>query len=80
MRYEFKLPLLTDDEKKGEAEISFWYVEVGETIKEGAELVQVIVDKMTVDVPSPKTGKLVEVLMGDGEKAKPGDVMAILET
>lgn len=79
MRYEFRLPLLTEDEAKGEAEIAFWYVEKGETIQEGADIVQVIVDKMTVDVPSPKTGKMVEILVKDGQKARPGDVLAVLE-
>ncbi len=53
---------LTDlgDDGDEEARVSFWYVDVGEEVEEGDELVQVITDKATFDVASPVRGRVAE--------------------
>ncbi|MBM4078296.1 MAG: hypothetical protein FJ278_01270 [Planctomycetes bacterium] len=79
MRVEVKLPNLGKD-APNEAKLSFWFVEKGEEISEGDDLVEMVTDKATFQVPCPATGKLVEVRFGENDKVKVGDVMAVLET
>jgi len=78
-RFELKLPALGTDAGE-EAEVSFWYFEEGEEVPEGEDVVEMVTDKATFNVPCPKGGKLVEIVTGDGAKVHVGDVMAILDT
>jgi pyruvate dehydrogenase E2 component (dihydrolipoamide acetyltransferase) len=77
-RFELKLPELGSDAGE-EATVSFWYFEPGEDVPEGEDIVEMVTDKATFNVPCPVAGSLVEVLAEDGAKVKVGDVMAILE-
>ncbi|MFP4057080.1 MAG: biotin/lipoyl-containing protein [Candidatus Brocadiia bacterium] len=77
-RIEFRLPEL-GDEAGDEATVSFWYYEEGERVAEGEDLVEMVTDKATFNVPSPVKGKMLEIVVGDGEKAKVGDLLAVLE-
>lgn len=43
------------------------YKKEGETVNEGDSLFSVETDKITADIPSPKTGKIVKVLMAEGD-------------
>jgi pyruvate dehydrogenase E2 component (dihydrolipoamide acetyltransferase) len=79
MRLEVKLPNLGKD-APNEAKLSFWFFEKGETVKEGEDLVEMVTDKATFQVPSPATGRLIEIRFGENQKVKVGDVMAVLET
>ena len=47
---------------------------------EGEDIVEMVTDKATCNVPCPVAGTLVEVLAEDGAKVKVGDTMAVLET
>ena len=78
-RVELKLPELGDDAGE-EAEVSFWYFEPGEEVPEGDDIVEMVTDKATFNVPCPVSGTLIEVLTEDGANVKVGDAMAILET
>ena len=84
MPIDVRLPELTegeDDEKKTveEVKISFWYVDAGENVEEGENLVQVRTDKATFDVPAPASGKLSEVLAGEEQPVKPGELLGRIE-
>jgi pyruvate/2-oxoglutarate dehydrogenase complex dihydrolipoamide acyltransferase (E2) component len=78
MAYEVKLPPLGDD-APDEAEVSFWYVEEGEQIEEGDDLLEMVTDKAAFTVPSPVSGTLAEVRVNEGDKVSVGQVMAIVE-
>jgi pyruvate dehydrogenase E2 component (dihydrolipoamide acetyltransferase) len=78
MAYEVKLPPLGDD-APDEAEVSFWYVEEGELIEEGDDLLEMVTDKAAFTVPSPVSGTLSEIKANEGAKVAVGQVMAIVE-
>jgi pyruvate dehydrogenase E2 component (dihydrolipoamide acetyltransferase) len=78
-RYEVKLPPLGDD-GGDEATVNFFFPQVGESIKEGDELLEMVTDKATFVVPSPISGKLVETRVKEDDVVKVGEVLAIVET
>ena len=62
------------------AKVSFWYVEPGERIAAGDNLVQMLTDKATFDVPCPEGGVIKEQKAGEGVEVHVGDVICTLET
>ena len=78
-QFEFRLPELGEDAGDS-ATVSFWYFEPGERVGEGEDAVEMLTDKATFNVPSPVTGKLVEVRAPDGAKVKVGEVLGVIET
>ncbi len=79
MRIDIKMPDLGDD-GPDEGAISFWMVETGEAFKEGDDLVEILTDKATFNVPAPAAGSLVEIVAVEGAKAAVGSVMAVMES
>jgi pyruvate dehydrogenase E2 component (dihydrolipoamide acetyltransferase) len=63
--YEFKLPDL--GEGVAEGEIARWLVEVGQHVEEDDPLVEINTDKTTVEIPSPASGTVARILVGEGE-------------
>jgi len=78
MRIEVPLPDLGED-AGDEATIAFWYFEIGDAVAEEDDLVEMVTDKATFQVPSPGSGKLTEILVHEGGKVKVGQLMAVLE-
>ena len=56
MAYEVKLPDI--GEGVAEGEIVRWLVKVGDAVKEDQPLVEVMTDKASVEIPSPRTGTI----------------------
>ncbi len=79
MPFSVKLPPLGEDAPE-EAEVSFWYVEAGERIEEGQDMVEMLTDKAAFTVPAPVSGTVQTIMVDEGDKVKVGDVMAIMET
>jgi 2-oxoisovalerate dehydrogenase E2 component (dihydrolipoyl transacylase) len=77
MNYEFKLPDI--GEGVAEGEILKWLVSVGEFVKEDQPLVEVMTDKVNVEIPSPKSGKVAELLARVGEVVKVGQTLIVFE-
>lgn len=75
---EVRLPEL-GDEAATEARVSFWYVEVGETVEAGDNLVQMLTDKATFDVPSPASGTLAEILAQEEQTVSVGGLLCRLK-
>jgi len=73
MTKSFRLPDL--GEGVHEAEILAVHVVVGQSIKEGDLILEVETDKAAVEIPSPITGDVREVLVQKGDMAKVGDVL-----
>ncbi|MEL6568410.1 MAG: dihydrolipoamide acetyltransferase family protein [Pseudomonadota bacterium] len=68
---EYKLRMPDVGEGVVEAEIVAWHVKVGDMVEEDQDLVDVMTDKATVEIPAPVSGK-VTALLGE-----PGDVIAV---
>lgn len=78
MAFEVKVPPLGDD-APDEAEVSFWYVEEGEAIEEGQDMVEMVTDKAAFTVPAPVSGTLKAIVATEGDKVKVDQVLAIVE-
>lgn len=74
---EVKLPFLAEGVE--EATVSFWQVDEGDTVNEGDDLVEMSTSKAVFNVPAPVSGKVVEILVGEGDVVKVGDVLCIIE-
>src|SRR5437870_3833724 len=57
-RWEFKLPDIGEGVTEGE--IVAWHIKQGDVIKEDDPMVEVMTDKATVMITSPRAGKIVE--------------------
>ncbi|RXV73389.1 2-oxo acid dehydrogenase subunit E2 [Burkholderia stabilis] len=62
-----------------EVELVAWHVEVGQTIKEDQPLADVMTDKAAVEIPSPVTGKVLELGGRIGEMMAVGSELIRLE-
>lgn len=62
-----------------EATIASWLVAVGEAVKEGDALVELETDKVSVEVPAPADGALLEITAQEGDDVNIGDVIGILD-
>jgi pyruvate/2-oxoglutarate dehydrogenase complex dihydrolipoamide acyltransferase (E2) component len=58
------------------ATVSYWYVKVGDKVKEKDDLVEVATDKATFNVPSPCSGVIAEIVVAEGDTAAVGAVVA----
>jgi len=74
--YEFKLPDLGEGLTEGE--IARWLVAEGQDIAEDDPLVEIQTDKTTVEIPSPAAGKVVRILVAEGEVVPVGTVLVVI--
>jgi pyruvate/2-oxoglutarate dehydrogenase complex dihydrolipoamide acyltransferase (E2) component len=74
--YEFKLPDL--GEGLTEAEIARWLVAEGDHVEEDGPLVEVQTDKTTVEIPSPRAGTVLKILVAEGDVAPVGAVLVVI--
>lgn len=77
MKFEFKFPDI--GEGLDEGVIMKWLVEVGDEIKEGDSVVEVETDKVTAEIPSPRTGKVLELKANKGDTIYVGNVFIVIE-
>ena len=78
MSVEVRLPDL-GKEAGDKAKVSFFYVEEGEKIEEGEDLVEMVTDKATFDVPATVSGTVKKILAEENQEVKVGEVLAIIE-
>src|SRR5258708_27269696 len=76
--YEFKLADL--GEGMHEAEIVQWLIKEGDTTKLDQTIARVETDKAVVELPAPVAGRVSEIRIKDGQTAKVGEVLVVLET
>jgi 2-oxoisovalerate dehydrogenase E2 component (dihydrolipoyl transacylase) len=76
-RYVFRLPDV--GEGIAEAELVGWHVHEGDAIAEDAPLVDVMTDKATVEIPSPRAGRVVSTMGEPGDKIRVGTELVVLE-
>jgi pyruvate dehydrogenase E2 component (dihydrolipoamide acetyltransferase) len=59
-----------------EGTVSKWLKSVGDNIEKDEALLEISTDKVDAEVPSPVAGKLLEVLVNEGETVEVGSVLA----
>ncbi len=61
------------------AKVTFWYLKEGDEIKEGEDLVEMMTDKATFNVPSPASGTLKENRTAESADVSVGDILGVIE-
>jgi pyruvate/2-oxoglutarate dehydrogenase complex dihydrolipoamide acyltransferase (E2) component len=79
MEQDVMMPSLGED-AGDECTVSFWHVEVGETIEKDDPLVEMATDKAVFDVPSPFSGTLVKALVSEDDVVKVGQKIGVIDT
>src|SRR5207253_1665605 len=70
---DFRLPEL--GEGVYEAELVSWLVKPGDAVKRGQNLMEVLTDKATMEVPAPFAGKIAELRAEPEQPLKVGDIV-----
>ena len=77
MTFQFKLPDIGEGVVEGE--IVAWKVAVGDVVVEDQPLVEVMTDKATVEIPSPRAGTVTSLQGGEGDVIEVGSVFVVLD-
>lgn len=76
MALEFKLPDI--GEGIAEGEVVNWLVEEGEVVAEDQPMVEVMTDKATVEITSPRKGQILKILIEEGTVVEIGTALVII--
>jgi len=77
MVYNFKLADIGEGIVEGE--VSKWHVKVGDIVKENQPLVEIITEKVTVELPSPAKGVITKIGPDVGMIVKVGETVVIID-
>src|SRR5690606_12633185 len=77
-KYEFKLPDIGEGVTEGE--IVSWLVNVGDSVADDQDMVEVMTDKATVTIGAPNAGTVSEVRAQVGDTVPVGEVILVLDT
>ncbi len=77
MRYPLTIPRTADGALA--VTILRWLNAVGDDVRKGEDLVEAKTEKITLYVPVPADGKLVEILAPAGQKVNVGEVIGYVE-
>ncbi|MFS0688238.1 dihydrolipoamide acetyltransferase family protein [Sporosarcina sp. 179-K 8C2 HS] len=73
MAFEFRLPDIGEGIHEGE--VVKWFVAKGDKVNEDDTLLEIQNDKAVVEIPSPVTGTVEEIVVEEGKVAVVGDVL-----
>ncbi len=76
-RWEFKLPDIGEGVTEGE--IVAWLIKAGDIVKEDQPMIEVMTDKATVTITSPKAGRVVETVGAPGTVVAVHSVLVVFE-
>jgi len=71
------LPPLAEGVTK--ATISYSYVKKGDVVKEGDNLLELVTDKATFNLPAPQSGTVADVFFNEGDQVEVGQTLVHLE-
>ncbi|HXF97987.1 MAG TPA: biotin/lipoyl-containing protein, partial [Gaiellaceae bacterium] len=76
MAFAFRLPDLGEGLTGGE--VARWLVSEGQEVAEDDPLVEIQTDKATVEIPSPRAGTVLRILVAEGEVAPVGATLVLI--
>jgi 2-oxoglutarate dehydrogenase complex dihydrolipoamide succinyltransferase (E2) component len=76
MVFEFRLPDI--GEGVAEGEVVKWLVKEGAEVKENEPLVEIMTDKVNVEIPSPKKGTVLKLMAKEGDVVNVGQVLLVI--
>jgi 2-oxoglutarate dehydrogenase E2 component (dihydrolipoamide succinyltransferase) len=72
---------MPEEQKEGTvASLGTWLKLVGDAVRENEPLVEISTDKVTIEIASPATGVLSEVLKSEGDAVLPGELLGRIQT
>lgn len=77
MRFEFQFPDIGEGIHEGV--ITKWMVQEGDNIEEGESVAEVETDKVTTEIPSPRSGKVLQLKANKGDTINVGDVFIVID-
>ena len=77
MDYQIKLPHV--GESVVEAVIGEWLVKPGQTVEKFDPLVEIVTDKVAMELPSPAAGTITKILVGSGDTVSMGVAIAEMD-
>ena len=78
MAYEFKLPDI--GEGMAEGEIVRWLIKEGDVLKQDQPMVEIMTDKATVEIATPRAGRVRTRCFAEGQRCPVGEVLVIIDT
>lgn len=78
MKFEFKFPDIGEGIHEGV--IMKWLVNKGDEINEGDSVAEVETDKVTTEIPSPRTGVVADLKFNKGDTINVGQVFIVIDT
>jgi len=61
------------------ATVSYWYHKEGDKVNEKEDLVEMVTDKATFNVPCPCSGTLKKILFNEGDVVSVSQALAVIE-
>ena len=77
MAFEFHLPDIGEGVVEGE--IVSWKVKVGDVVRLDQPIVEIMTDKATVEIPSPRAGTIAAINYGEGQICPVGKVLLVID-
>jgi pyruvate/2-oxoglutarate dehydrogenase complex dihydrolipoamide acyltransferase (E2) component len=77
MIYEFRLPDIGEGVVEGE--VVRWLVKEGDPLREDQPMVEIMTDKATVEIPSPRAGRVGKRMFAEGQLCPVGKVLITIE-
>ncbi len=59
--------------------VAGWLAQPGADVREGDDLIELTTDKAAFTLPSPRAGRLVQTLVGEGETIAVGSALCVLD-
>ncbi|MBC8587655.1 dihydrolipoamide acetyltransferase family protein [Paratissierella segnis] len=78
MKYEYRFPDIGEGIHEGT--IIKWLVDIGDNVNEGDSIAEVETDKVTTEIPTPKSGKVLELMADAGDVINVGEVFITIDT
>jgi pyruvate/2-oxoglutarate dehydrogenase complex dihydrolipoamide acyltransferase (E2) component len=72
------LPAMSD--QMSEAELLSWKVSIGDKVNKGDVLCEISTDKVDMDLESPYSGEIINLIANEGDTVNVGEPVAEIET
>lgn len=76
--FEFCFPKIGETSSGGF--VVRWLKQLGECVAKDEPLIEVSTDKIATELSSPQAGKLVRILVNEGDEVEAGEVLALIDT